>query len=159
MDLPTHNVDIFLIYVIIVIHKQEAEMEKLVISYEVSDGCTYSNEVTKCVLCESKDHFGVMFIEEMEKFQASEHNGIVLWRKFKDAKASKDSKKIDDASEKYSEWRTNKLKSLIVCGQDFSQFEEETLGDMKFDKDGKIISLELPKIQTLEEWFDSQVSK
>jgi len=126
-------------------------MEKLVISYQVGDD-TYSNEVIECVHCESKDHFGVMFIEEVEKFYKSEDRGQTLWSTVEAATSAGNTDKANNAFEEYLEWQTSRPRSVIVCGKDFGSFQ-----DMTFDIKGKMTSFELPEIQTLEEWFDSRI--
>ena len=101
-----------------------------------------------CVDYESKDHFLVAFIDALEdKAKAYEHR-IALAKALSDARASKNSQKINAAAKEYQDSNLDIIHGVVVDGLEFPYFEGYEMAD------GKFTIKDLPNVYELEEWFE-----
>ena len=101
-----------------------------------------------CVDYESKDHFLVAFIDALEDMAKAYENRIALAKALSDARASKNSQKINVAAKEYQDSNLGIIHGVVVDGLEFPYFEGYEMGDGKFN----ITSL--PDVYELEEWFE-----
>lgn len=124
---------------------------KLVVQYSTGEYDSYY-EHNYCVDYESKDHFGVAFIDAFNKWIPKQHKYRKLQKGLADARASKDHRKMTpawDAWKEFHEGEHRSLYHLVVDGYKFALPENDWE-----EKDGQYKLLSLPEVYTLDEWFE-----
>lgn len=101
-----------------------------------------------CVDYESKDHFLVAFIDAFEDMAKSHERRSALAKALSDARASKNSQKINDAAKEYQDSNLSIVYGIVVDGLQFPYFQDYEVIDGKFS-----ITI-LPDVYELEEWFE-----
>lgn len=124
---------------------------KLVVQYSTGEYDSFY-EHTYCVDYESKDHFGVAFLDAFNEWIPKQQKYRKLQKDLSDARASKDPRKMTpawDAWKAFHESDNKTLYHLVVDGHKFALPENDWE-----EKDGQYTLLSIPEIYTLDEWFE-----